>query len=153
MSVEETLKQEESWRASVYDDATGQPITKGTLVQGYPTIGFGMCVDAFKGTPMPKEVGELWLQMLEAEKRAGLTAQWQPFLSQPAEVRDALVLMAYQLGVEGVLGFKLMLAALAKNDREAAAVAALNSQWHVQTKDRCERVADMIRGHKDEGEI
>lgn len=36
-----TLESDESFVPYVYDDATGEPITKGSVVQGFPTIGYG----------------------------------------------------------------------------------------------------------------
>lgn len=141
------LDAEEGWRAAVYDDATGQPITKGTLVQGYPTIGFGFCVDAFRGEPMPKEVGDLWQRMLVAQRIAALTVRWPPFVEQPDDVKRALIGMSYQMGVEGVMGFGDMIAALERGDRDAAATEALDSHWaHDQTHARAQRMATLIRG-------
>lgn len=142
MSVEDTLKVEEGFKAHVYPDSLG-----------FATIGYGFLVDSRRGEGLPKKVAEFWLSYLVNEVRAEFVGAWTPFLSQPADVQDALVQMAYQLGVEGVLGFKLMLAALQKNDRESAAVNALNSTWHSQTPARAERVADLIRGHKGEDDI
>jgi lysozyme len=60
--------------------------------------------------------------------------------------------MAYQLGVEGVAKFVLMLTALERGDRETAAVNALASEWAKQTPDRAKRVATLIRGHEPEGD-
>jgi lysozyme len=55
--------------------------------------------------------------------------------------------MAYQMGVEGVCGFKTMLRCLEAGELEKAAGAALNSRWaKVQTPARAKRVAAMIRG-------
>jgi len=140
------LKSEEGWRASVYDDSNGQPITKGTLVKGYPTVGYGFCVDAFKGAPLPQEVADFWLQHLVEKVTAEIESSWQPYVTQHEDVQRALVQMAYQLGVSGLLGFKLMLAALERGDRETAAENALDSTWHTQTPARAERVAALIRG-------
>jgi len=146
LSLADTIKAEEGWRAFVYDDATGQPILKGSTVQGYPTIGYGFCLEAIKGTPLPQEIGERWLELLIAEKREELEKRWLPFSTQPSDVQDALTEMAYQLGVGGVLGFRLMLQALERGDRVTAAVEVLDSEWHKDTPARCERVAAMIRG-------
>ena len=43
-------------------------------------------------------------------------------------VQEALLDMAYQLGVDGLLGFHDMLAALERGDYQAAKAAALSSR-------------------------
>lgn len=146
MSTADTLEVEEAWRAFVYDDATGQPITKGTLVQGYPTIGFGFCIDAFKGAPMPQEIGDAWLALIIRATTAALTERWAPFAAQPLEVQGALVEMAYQLGVDGLFKSPKMLEALRIGNRSLAAQEALDGPWHQQTPQRAERVAARLRG-------
>lgn len=150
MTVEDGLRADEGWRAFVYDDATGQPITKGYTVKGYPTIGYGFCIDPIKGRPLSKEIGNLWLAEVIAEVSKALADRWPHFLSQPEDVRSALVSMAFNMGVEGLLQFKLMLAALAIHDREAAATQALNSLWANQVPARAKRTADLIRGHSED---
>lgn len=135
MTVADALKAEEGWRPHVYPDSLG-----------WATIGYGFLVDSRRGEGLPKEVAEYWLSYLVDEIRGELVGKWPPFLSQPADVRDALVLMSYQLGVDGVLGFKNMLSALEAGDRQGAAEHALESKWHEQTPERAQRVASIIRG-------
>jgi GH24 family phage-related lysozyme (muramidase) len=36
----------EGRRAQAYDDATGQPITPGSIIEGHPTLGIGFNLDA-----------------------------------------------------------------------------------------------------------
>jgi len=67
-------------------------------------------------------------------------------MSQPPDVRRALLNMAYQLGVSGLLNFSKMLTALQAGDREEAAREALDSLWAKQTPNRARRVALLLRG-------
>ena len=60
----------------------------------------------------------------------------QPYVVQPEHVKQALTLMAYQLGVEGELQFKKMLACLASDDTRCAAREAMDSAWEEQTPKR-----------------
>lgn len=152
MTAADHIRRDEGFRASVYDDSTGQPITKGTVVQGYATIGFGFCIDAFKGSPLPEEVAEFWLAHLLEGIETELAERWPPFKAQPEDIRDALLNMAYNLGVSGLLGFRLMLDALERGDRETAAVNALDSTWAQQVGDRARRIANQIRGHEVEAD-
>lgn len=138
MTTAETLKADEGWDPYVYQD--NRP-------EKYWTIGFGFLVDRRRGGGMPKEVGEFWLALELRKITEALTERWPPFSAQPMDVQEALKEAAYQLGVDGLLGFRLALVALERGDRETAASEFENSGWHEQTKARCERVAGRIRGH------
>ncbi len=52
--------------------------------------------------------------------------------------------MAYQMGVEGLLKFKNMIAALEAEDYSRASREALDSRWAKQTPARAERHAAVI---------
>lgn len=134
----EDLKVEEGWRSEPYQDHLG-----------FWTVGFGFLVDVRKPWRLPKQVGEIWLRF-EAERRyEGLLDRLPWLMDQPDDVKRALTNMAYQLGVNGVLGFRRMLAALELGDRRGAAEEALDSKWHRQTPERAQRVAALIRGGND----
>jgi GH24 family phage-related lysozyme (muramidase) len=95
----------------------------------------------------------MWLAYLENERRRELARRWPPFLNQPEDVQDALVCLAYQLGTEGLLGFHLMLGALARGDREAAALNLLDSNLaRTDAPARTARMADLLRGHPAEAD-
>lgn len=130
------LEREEGWRPHVYQDTLG-----------YWTLGFGFLVHPGKGDGLPREVGEFWLRHKVTAILEDFPNRWPPYAFQPEDVQRALIQMAYQLGVEGVLGFKLMLTALERGDRETAAENVIASKLHQQTPARCERVARLIRGH------
>lgn len=131
----EDLKRDEGWRASAYQDHLG-----------FWTIGYGFLIDARKGAGVPESIAEQWLDYLIAQKRAELEAKAPWVKSQPADVQRALLNMAYQLGVDGLLKFKTTLARLQAGDRAGAAASALESLWAKQTPARAKRVTDLIRG-------
>lgn len=56
--------------------------------------------------------------------------------------------MAYNLGTNGTMQFKLMFRALMKKDYSGAAQEMLDSDWHKQTGRRCERLAKQMRKGK-----
>jgi lysozyme len=140
------LKSDEGWRASIYDDATGEPISKGSVVVGFPTIGYGFMVDASRGGELPKSVADMWLMYAVMQRWNKLVSQIPWILEQPLEVQRALGNMSYQIGVDGLLNFKYMLAALQRSDRVGAAEHAFNSRWSIQTPARAQRIAALIRG-------
>jgi len=129
------LKLDEGWRASVYQDS-----------EGYWTVGYGFMVDARRGGELPREVGEYWLKHAVEARWKALVARLPWVEDQPVEVQLALGNLAYQLGVEGLCGFKRMLAALEAGDRETAAKEALDSKWAKQTPARAQRVSASILG-------
>lgn len=131
----EELKADEGWRAHAYDDHLG-----------FKTIGYGFLVDERRGGGLPEGIADIWMAYLVNQKRGELARRIPWFLDQPDDVQCALLNMAYQLGVNGVLNFKRMIAALERGDRREAAREALDSTWSTQTPQRARRVAALIRG-------
>ena len=70
------------------------------------------------------------------------------FNDNPFDVQMALANMGYNLGIEGLLEFKEMIAALEAKDYAKAASEALNSKWAEQVGQRAKDVAVMIREAK-----
>ena len=52
--------------------------------------------------------------------------------------------MSYQLGVNGLLEFKRMIAAIVNENYEQAAREAMNSKWQKQTPARVKRHANVL---------
>lgn len=63
----------------------------------------------------------------------------------PPCVRVAMLDMAYNMGVNGLLKFRRMWSAIARGDFELAAREAWNSRWRRQVKSRAPRVVELIR--------
>ena len=129
------IRREEGWRGTAYQDSLG-----------YWTIGYGFLVDARKSDALPLAVADVWLDYKLQEKISALDAQIPWWKNQPEEVQEALVNMAYQMGINGLLKFKTTLSLLEKGDREGAANSAMKSLWAKQTPERAKRVTDKIRG-------
>lgn len=130
----EDLKRDEGWRSNVYQDT-----------EGFDTIGYGFLVHEGKGDGLPKFIGEIWLahkvETLERDVRRAIPG----FDDHPDTVQRALVYMAYQMGLNGLLGFKKTISLIRQQRYIEAADEALNSKWANQTPKRARRVAGMIR--------
>lgn len=63
----------------------------------------------------------------------------------PKQVQRALMNMAFQLGIAGLMQFKRMFKALRQGHYAAAATEALDSKWARQVPGRAEEVAGWIR--------
>jgi lysozyme len=129
----EALKADEGWVPHVYQDHLG-----------FDTLGFGFLVDRRKGGRIPLPVAEFWLTFEIRERWMALDKAHPWFRDLPTGVQAALVNMAYQLGVAGVLAFRKMWACLARFDYRGAAAEALDSRWAQQTPARARRVAAAI---------
>ena len=120
------LQAQEGFRGDCYPDAGGQSVGYGTHL------------------PLTAAEGELLLVHRLGKTEHDLAARWIPYADQPEHVKQALSLMAYQLGIEGELQFKKMLACLERDDTQCAAREALDSQWEHQTPGRAHTVAALF---------
>ena len=111
-SVIATLKTEEAFRGMSYRDS-----------RGHPTIGWGT------KEPITEAEGAWLLETRLADTHARLAKAWKPYGGLNLARQGALLDMAYELGVDGLLGFHDMLAALDRGDWAAASTAALDSLW------------------------
>ncbi len=112
---------------------------------GFLTIGVGFLIDKDKGGRIPDAVVDFWLDYEIAEKRKELFSR-APWIKNLDKVRqDALLNMAFNLGVNGLLGFKNTLALLRMGRYEEAANEMLNSKWANQVGDRAKRLSQQMR--------
>ena len=133
------LETEEGFSAQLYKDHLG-----------YPTIGYGTLLPLQEDEqaqlncgPEPQQLRERDCQWLLAHRaahawdEAGDAFPW--FNAVPESVRAAVGDMSYQLGLPRLRKFKRMLAALAVNRWEVAAVELWDSRYSQQTPKRAER--------------
>jgi lysozyme len=110
----ERLKDEEGWRRTPYEDTTG-----------HWTDGYGFNLET---TPMPKIVGDLWLQIIVTEKKMKLM-EYGWFRGLRKDIQPVMIDMSYQLGISGLLAFKNMIKAAKENDIVQIAAEMLDSDW------------------------
>ncbi len=114
--------------------------------KGYLTIGVGHLVDVRRGG-LPDEIIDLLLEYDLDEAVTDLGRTIPNWTVLPDNVQEALVYMRFQLGLRGLGGFVLMLAAIAREDWHTASDEALNSKWaRDDTPERAARVAALMRG-------
>ena len=149
------LKHEEGFRAFGYPDT-----------RGFWTIGYGTelpltnadknCANhvnlSGSGPGLTKSQGDCLLRYRLSGYYNAIWARWAPFKRLNGSVQTALLDMAYQLGVEGLLGFKLMLNAVASRDWARAIVEARSSHWDKETPSRVDRVVKVFEAQEQKEE-
>ncbi len=125
----------------VYDDATGKPIKKGDQLVGIPTIGWGQnLVDL----GLPDSICEQLMGVVITNTHYALKRQFPVYQKLDRIRQEALLDMAFNLGIAGIGKFKKMWAALAAEDYEEAGHQMLDSAWHGQVGSRAEELEEMI---------
>jgi len=128
MNIIKSIQKNEGFRASPYIDTTGNL-----------TIGYGTKL------PITKVEATLLLEHRLNQAQRELYQEIEFYHQLPEPVRDVLIDMAYNLGINGLLKFKKMLKALKKGNWEKAADEGLDSRWHKQVGKRAERLMNVVR--------
>jgi lysozyme len=139
--LEKDLIAFEGWKNKAYPDPlTKQPWTIGVGMTG-PNITEGtVWTDAQIQAELDDRIGKCKAQL-------DRVATWWRQLSD--ERQDVLVIMAWQLGITGLLHFTNMLKAAQAGDWHGAAANMLASQWATQTPARAKKLAaQMLTGHR-----
>lgn len=116
---------------------------------GYLTIGVGRLIDARKGGGLTSDEIEYLLKNDIRRTALGLS-EHLPWVNSLDDARHrALINMAFQMGVSGLLKFKNTLRLIKAGQYEKAADNALKSLWARQTPKRAKIVTEMIRTGED----
>lgn len=124
-ALDRQLTADEGRKNYLYDDATGKRITKGTTVIGHPTWGLGFNCDAvgFTDAAIDAQFEDVRTSVINEVFNA---LPWTPLL--PAGPLRALIDIAYNAGIDGLLGFHHLLDALQRRDFVAASKEVVNSK-------------------------
>jgi lysozyme len=112
---------------------------------GFSTIGVGRLIDQRKGGGISHDESRYLLRNDIASKTAQCERRFEWFVALDGVRQGIIICMAFQLGVNGVANFKKMIAAIEARDWSEAAMQMMDSGWHTQTSERCERMARMMR--------
>lgn len=126
-------------------DEEGEVLHAYTDSEGWLTIGIGRLLDKRKGGGISSEESAYLLSndIAKFERELDKSIPWWRALSEP---RQAVILgMAFQMGTDGLLGFKNTLAMVKSGDYTGAAANMLLSKWAKQTPGRAKRLSDQMR--------
>ena len=123
------LKSDEGYRQNMYQCSAD----KTTIGYGF-NLEVGLTEDEsdvllrYKLSKLKRQLGEYkWYRLLN-DARKGVAIN-----------------MVYQLGLNGVLKFKNMIAAIEEGDYDKAAVEMMDSKWFDQTPNRANRLIEIMR--------
>ena len=112
---------------------------------GYWTIGVGRLIDKRKGGGITADESAYLLGNDIAKVNAQLDSKI-PWWRKLDEARQAVIQgMAFQMGIDGLLGFKNTLKMIEAGDYEGAGKGMLNSLWAKQTPGRANRMSKQMR--------
>ncbi|MDI3237526.1 glycoside hydrolase family protein [Acinetobacter ursingii] len=112
---------------------------------GYSTIGVGRLIDKRKGGGITAEESA-YLLGNDIQKRLTELERKLPWIKSLDDARrGVLVSMAFQMGVDGLLGFKNTLEMVRTGRYADAAKGMLNSLWAKQTPQRAKRHSEQMR--------
>lgn len=112
---------------------------------GYLTIGVGRLIDKRKGGGLSSDEIDYLLKN-DLDKVSRQVNEKLPWVSKLSSTRQAvLYAMAFQLGINGLLGFKNTLKLIEQGRFNEAATNMLKSKWATQTPARAKRTAELMR--------
>ena len=111
---------------------------------GYATLGVGRLIDERRGGGLTDEEVEYLLRndVTRVALELSKNLDWWPSLDHVRQ--SALINMAFQLGINGLLNFRKTLSLIKQGDYAEAAKEALRSTWAQQTPNRARRVAKQL---------
>jgi len=151
MSLIDSVKKNEGFKSTPYIDPLvnkyperyGIPANEHAIIKKHLdnlklTFGYGF---TFITEEEAEAVLELRLKKITEELKKRLSI----FENLPFDIQQILIEMAYQMGVNGVLKFRKMLAAIEKQDWCEAYKEGKNSRWFRQTPSRALRVLKSLK--------
>ena len=139
MSLIESIKVNEGFRANIYQ-----------CTAGVDTVGYGFNVNYLeedelalnKGVvePMTPEVAHKILELKLEKLKAALIREFSWIEQKPVIVQEALLEMAYQLGIPKMKSFSQTLTYIKEDNYQQAAINLRKSKWAKQTPKRVENL-------------
>lgn len=139
MSLIESIKVNEGFRANIYQ-----------CTAGVDTIGYGFNVNYLEEDelalnngvvePMTPEVAHKILELKLEKLKAALIREFSWVEQKPVIVQEALLEMAYQLGIPKMKSFSQTLTYIKEDNYQQAAINLRKSKWAKQTPKRVENL-------------
>ena len=131
MSLIDSIKKHEGYVGIVYKDSLG-----------IDTIGYGF---AIKDLELDKDICDIILERKLHNLEDSVNFKFSWFMYMPQEIKDVVLEMCYQLGVNGFSKFKKTISYLQDRQFEEASVEMLDSLWAKQTPNRAKELSDRVK--------
>lgn len=131
LKIKNLLVQHESFRQFPYADVTG-----------HLTIGIGRNLDD-RGISTTEAFYLLDDDIMYFSTKLAHFLQCFTQLDENRQI--ALIDMAFNLGIQGILNFKEMISALDSHDYERASEEIINSKWYKQVGERATCISNIIK--------
>lgn len=139
MSLIESIKVNEGFRANIYQ-----------CTAGVDTVGYGFNVNYLEEDelalnngivePMTPEAAHKILELKLEKLKAALIREFSWVEQKPIIVQEALLEMAYQLGIPKMKSFSQTLTYIKEDNYQQAAINLRKSKWAKQTPKRVENL-------------
>jgi len=126
-----SIRKHEGFRSKVYKCS-----------EGFDTIGYGFAV---KDLVLDEDICNIILQRKLESLIRSIEFKFSWYADLPNAVKDVMIEMCYQLGVNGVSKFKKTIEHLKNEEWELAADEMLDSKWAKQTPNRAKALSDRVR--------
>ena len=136
MSLLGDIKKNEGYISTVYKDSLG-----------IDTIGYGF---AIKDLNLEEDVCDLILERKVNKLRLDVKKKFDWYCNMPTPIKDIVIEMCYQMGVNGFSKFKKTIKLLSQEKFYEASFEMLDSKWAVQTPGRAKQLSTKVR-RVDEG--
>ena len=134
------LRVEEGVRAVAYDDADGSPLTRGTTIHGWPTVGVGHNLTV----PLTDHaIDGILNDDLQPALAAAQQYEWFAGLLAPRQL--AVIDMIFNMGAETFGQFRQFHAYLAAGNFGAAGDDLSGTAWYGEVGPRARRIELIIR--------
>lgn len=131
MNLIEKIKEHEGFSSTVYK-----------CPNGYDTVGYGQRVKYLKVT---EEQAEQWLvdEVKDLQRRISATFDW--WEESPKDVRNVVVSMVYQMGLNAFSKFKKTIYLLETEQYKEASEEMLDSKWaRKDSPNRAKELSDIL---------
>ena len=132
----DSIKKHEGYVGIVYKDSVG-----------VDTIGYGF---AIKDLNLEEDVCDLILERKVNKLRLDVKKKFDWYCNMPTPIKDIVIEMCYQMGVNGFSKFKKTIKLLSQEKFYEASFEMLDSKWAVQTPGRAKQLSTKVR-RVDEG--
>ena len=126
------IKESEGYSSTVYQ-----------CTEGYDTIGYGF---AIKNLYLSKKVSDIILREKLNKLKKDIENRFEWVINAPESIRDVVIEMCYQLGINGFSKFKKTIYYLETEQYWEASIEMLDSLWSKQTPSRSKRLSEEVRG-------